>query len=47
MHAGDILGGSWLDEVVDRVYDNAQKAERVELDLLLQMEIHIKLLEEL
>ena len=39
MHAGDILGGSWSDEVVDRVYDNAQKAERVELDLLLQMEI--------
>ena len=39
MHAGDILGGNWSDEVVDRVYDEAQKAERVELDLLLQMEI--------
>jgi len=37
MHAGDILGGKWTDEVVSRVYENAQKTEQEEIDLLLEM----------
>jgi superfamily II DNA or RNA helicase len=37
MHAGDILGGKWDDEVVSRVYENAQKSEQEEIDLLLEM----------